>query len=113
VNNLILTELTALLQETDALLVSPKPDTLIWECYGQRRQEIFSRLQDLFQEEPQGEQVTLRNVLNLVLEKDQLLLQQLETQRSRCREELAAVAKARQAFKNSPPPLPHLLDCGV
>jgi hypothetical protein len=112
---MILTELTVLLQETDALLTSPDPDPdmLIWEHYGQRRQEIFSRLHALFQKEPQGEQVTLRNVLNLVLEKDQMLLQQLELHLSRCRQELTAVAKARQAFKSSPPLLPHLLDCDV
>ncbi len=104
-SSLILTELMTLLQETDALLACPEPDIDTWETYSRRRQEIFARLQDLFQRETQGTSPALRDSLRLVLEKDHLLLQQLEVHRSRCRQQLAEVSKAQQALKSYTPAL--------
>ena len=113
-SNPILTALTTLLQETEALLACRAPDADTWERYYQRRQEIFSHLQDMFQHDAQHEHTALRTVLTQVLAQDQLLLQQLEMYRSRCRQELADVAKARQALKGYTPLLQvHLLERGV
>ena len=99
----LLAELTVLFQETELLLACPEPDTIRLERYGQWRWEIFSRLQNMKDGDAQGEVASLRTVLTRIQEQDRLLLQQLETQRIRCREELLTVAKARQAMKDDTP----------
>lgn len=113
-SNPILAALTALLQETEILLACPEPDTDTWERYQHRRQEIFSHLQDVFQQGAPPEDAALRTLLTQVLAQDQILLHDLAIHRARCREELAVVATARQALRGYTPSLQgHLLERGV
>ena len=112
-SNSILTEIRTLLQETDVVLTTSEPDADTWERYSQQREVIFSRLQNLLQNEVFEERTVVQNALRQVLEKDGELLQQLEKHLSQCRQALTAVAKANHTFKNSVPLLPHLLDRGA
>ncbi|MGE0826613.1 MAG: hypothetical protein AB7G75_25030 [Candidatus Binatia bacterium] len=105
--NQILTELTVLLQDTVALLDCSEPDTETWEQYNLRRQRIFTNLQALFATEEKAEAAPVQELLQSVIEKDRLLMQKLVVHRTRCCQDLAAVAKARQALKDFPPSSSH------
>lgn len=102
-SNPLLTELKELLNETDLLLACPEPDTDWLDSYGQRRQEIFTRLQNVREHQAQDEAEALRDVLSHVQAQDEVLLQQLEGHRIRCREDLLTLAKARQTVQDRVP----------
>jgi hypothetical protein len=103
VSNSLLTELNALLHATDLLLACADPDSEQLESYGQCRQEIFSRLQNTGEQGLQKENTSLREILLRLQEQDQRLLLQLDRHRSRCREELLTITRARQTVKDRVP----------
>ena len=106
--------LEALLQETDALLACAEPDTGWVERYRLMRQETFGGLERLVQHTSWSEQNALHDLLAHLLEKDAELLRLLEHHCTRCRDELAAVAKARHALDNyALPATIHVLERGV
>jgi hypothetical protein len=99
--NAMVAELSALCDETAALLACSDPDTSLLEGYGRWRQEIFSRLYTLGEQKQQNEIALLCAMLLRLQKQDEILLQRLEAHRDQCRRELQAVAKACQIAKNS------------
>ncbi len=110
-SNSLIAELSALCDETDALLACSDPDTSMLENYGRWRQDIFSRLYSLGEQKQQSAIASVREVLLRLHQQDEILLQRLETYRERCRRELQTIARACQTAKSSGASLTgHLLE---
>lgn len=99
-DNPFLSELSALLQETEKLLAGPQPDAEAWEGYSRMREEAFARLEaaGASHGEHESERAQVRELIHAVLERDRLLMQKLEECISCCRDGLLAVPKARRAL---------------
>lgn len=102
-SNPLLAELHALLRDTDVLLACSEPDSEQLETYGQRRQAIFSRLQDKGEQSARDDAELLRKVLLRIQEQDTFLIQCLERHRDSCRTELLTLARARQTVHGRTP----------
>ncbi len=92
--------LMALLQETQALLESPRPGTTDLKEYGHRRLNLFACLRSFDSLGRQkNDSADLKALLSAVLESDRRLISKLHDQMHRCRNELSDLAGEKQALK--------------
>jgi hypothetical protein len=96
-----LEDLAALLRETEVLLTHPEPQTDAWEDYRRTREAAFLRLEaaDAWNTTSVEERAKLRELIEAILQRDQLLVQRLEEYLSVCRDGLSRVPKTQQALK--------------
>ncbi len=99
--SLVHQQLSALHQETEALLRCSDPEINDLEEYGRKRLEIFAHLQSLdsLGREQKEERADLEALLAAVLDSDRRLIFKLHGHMGRCRDELSVLASEKKALK--------------
>jgi len=99
-NELFCQELASLLASTDDLLTSPHPSLQDWQGYTVRRNQVFQRLRELSSctADRAANSAVVQQLIASVLEKDQILVQQIAQQLSNLSQELVELADRRKVF---------------